>query len=195
MEQSIKPATQTKSPSSQAAKMLIELGPLIVFFVVNARSELFWGTGAFMAATVVSLIASKMIFGKVPVMPLISGLFVLLFGGLTLWLQDELFIKMKPTVVNAIFSAILLGGLMFGHALLKYPFGEAFELTERGWRLLTLRWGLFFIFLAVLNEAVWRFFSTDFWVAFKVWGVMPITFLFAMTQLSVITRHSQDSGS
>lgn len=179
----------------QLAKLLIELGPLVIFFTVNARADIFWGTGAFMIATVVSLFASRMLLGRVPVMPLVSGAFVLVFGGLTLWLQDDLFIKMKPTIVNGTFAAILLSGLAFGHSLLRYAFGDAFALTAEGWRKLTLRWSFFFIFLAVLNEVVWRNASTDFWVAFKVWAVMPLTAIFAMSQIGLIQRHAADKQS
>ncbi|MDA4834205.1 septation protein IspZ, partial [Enterobacter hormaechei] len=107
----------------------------------------------------------------------VSGIVVLVFGSLTLWLHDENFIKIKPTIINALFGVILLGGLYFGKSLLGYVFDSAFKLNAEGWRKLTLRWGIFFLFLAVLNEVVWRSFSTDFWVAFKVWGTMPITLL------------------
>lgn len=175
-------------------KLLVELGPLVIFFFVNSRAGIFWGTGCFMVATVVALAASRHFFGKVPMMPLVSGAFVLIFGGLTLWLQDDLFIKIKPTIVNSIFAAVLLGGLAFGEPLLRHLFGEAMDLTIEGWRRLTLRWGLFFIFLAVLNEVIWRSFSLDFWVAFKVWGVMPITIAFALAQLPLIKRYQPSPG-
>ncbi len=176
----------------QLLKMLLELGPIAVFFIVNSRSGIFYGTGAFMVATVVALVASQRLWGRIPVMPLVSGAFVLVFGSLTLILQDELFIKMKPTIVNALFCAILLGGLMWGQALLKFIFGEVFNLTDEGWRKLTFRWALFFALLALLNEVVWRSFSTDFWIGFKVWGVMPMTMVFAISQLGLIKRY--DAG-
>jgi intracellular septation protein len=117
---------------------------------------------------------------------------VLVFGTLTLWLKDETFIKMKPTIVNTLFGSILLGGLYFGKSLLGYVFDSAFKLDAQGWRKLTLRWGLFFLFLAVLNEIVWRNFSTDFWVAFKVWGTLPITLAFTMSQMPLIMRHGSE---
>ena len=127
---------------------------------------------------------------SLPIMPLVSGIVVLIFGALTLYLHNDVFIKMKPTIINTLFGAILLGGLAFGKSLLGYVFDEAFRLDAEGWRKLTLRWGLFFLFLAVLNEVVWRNFSTDFWVAFKVWATMPITILFTISQMPLIMRHS-----
>ena len=174
-------------------KFALELGPLLIFFSVNARAGLFFGTGAFMVATAVSLIASWILIRRVPIMPLVTGVVVLVFGGLTLYLQDELFIKLKPTIVNTLFGVVLLGGLFFGKSLLAVVFDAAFSLTAEGWRKLTLRWAIFFFVLAVLNEVVWRNFSTDFWVAFKVWGVMPLTFLFAMTQVPLLTRYEAKS--
>ncbi|MCA0343408.1 MAG: septation protein A, partial [Proteobacteria bacterium] len=170
---------------SPLLKMVLELGPLAVFFFANSRGEwlaekfpvlaemggpIFIATGLFMAATAIALVVSWILTRTLPMMPLISGVVVFVFGALTLWLQNDTFIKMKPTIVNSLFGAILLGGLLFGKSLLGYVFHAAFKLTDEGWRKLTLRWGLFFVFLAVLNEVVWRSFSTDFWVAFKVWG-------------------------
>ena len=178
--------------SGQLLKMLVEIGPLVVFFVVNSYTKsIFLGTGCFMVATAVSLVASKMMFGRIPLMPLISGAFVLVFGGLTLWLQDALFIKLKPTIVNLLFAATLLVGLMFGQSFLRYVLGEVFKLTDEGWRILTLRWGLFFIVLALLNEIVWRNFSEEFWIGFKMLGVMPITAVFGAAQLGVLRKHAQ----
>ena len=188
-------------------KFALELGPLLVFFFANSRGEwlverfpvlgefggpLFVATALFMAATAISLAVSWILVRKLPIMPLVSGIVVLVFGALTLWLQDETFIKMKPTIVNSLFGAVLLGGLLFGKPLLGYVFGAAFSLDAEGWRKLTLRWGLFFFFLAILNEVVWRAFSTDFWVAFKVWGTMPITIAFTLAQMPLIMRHSLD---
>ena len=174
-------------------KFALELGPLLVFFVTNTRAGLFWGTGAFMAATLVSLVASWILIRRIPIMPLVTGVVVLIFGGLTLYLQDELFIKLKPTIVNTLFGAALLAGLAFGKSLLAIVFEAAFDLTDEGWKKLTIRWAIFFFVLAVLNEVIWRNFSTDFWVAFKVWGVMPLTFLFALTQVPLLTRYEAKS--
>jgi intracellular septation protein len=173
----------------QLLKLAVEVGPLVVFFVVNARAGIFWGTGVFMGATVLSLIASRIVFGRIPVMPLVTGVCVMVFGGLTLWLQDDHFIKIKPTIVNALFAGALFIGLLAGQSLLRVIFGEVFRLTDDGWRKLTLRWAFFFTFLAVLNEVVWRSFSTDTWVSFKVFGVMPLTMAFAVAQVGLLRQY------
>ncbi|MET3793792.1 septation protein A [Aquamicrobium terrae] len=199
-----------KESINPVLKLALELGPLLVFFFANSRGEwlagkfplladfggpIFIATGLFMAATAIALAASWLLTRTLPVMPLVSGIVVLVFGALTLYLQDELFIKMKPTIVNTLFGVTLLGGLAFGKSLLGYVLESAFRLDAEGWRKLTLRWGVFFLFLAVVNEIVWRLFSTDFWVAFKVWGIMPITILFTMSQMPLIMRHSLDEVS
>ena len=183
-----KPET-TSATQSQLLKLAVEIGPLVVFFIVNARAGIFWGTGVFMVTTIVALIASRFMFGRIPVMPLVSGACVVVFGGLTLWLQDDHFIKIKPTIVNALFAVALFGGLLAGHSLLKVVFGEVFRLNEDGWRKLTLRWACFFTFLAVLNEVVWRTVSTDTWVSFKVFAIMPLTMVFALSQIGLLKAH------
>jgi intracellular septation protein len=185
-------------------KLALELGPLGVFFFANARGEwlierfpvfgalggpIFIATALFMAAMLISLAVSLALTRKLPIMPFVTGIVVLIFGGLTLWLQDETFIKMKPTIVNVLFAVVLLGGLAFGKSLLGYVFDSVFRLTDEGWRKLTFRWGLFFLVLAVLNEVVWRTVSTDMWVNFKVFGIMPITFIFTLFQLPLINRY------
>ena len=190
-------------------KMALELGPLLVFFFGNLRAEwlaktfpeltaiggpLLIATALFMVATVISLVISKIVFKHLPVMPFVSGVVVLIFGGLSIWLQDEIFIKMKPTIVNTLFGVVLLGGLAYGTSLLGYVFNAAFQLDAEGWRKLTLRWGIFFLFLAVLNEVVWRNFSDDVWVSFKVWGTMPITILFTLAQMPLIMKHSLEEA-
>lgn len=175
----------------QAIKLAVELGPLIVFFIANSRLGIIPGTAIFMVTTVIALAVSRAVLGRIPTMPLVSGFFVLVFGGLTVWLQDDHFIKLKPTIVNALFATILLGGLAMGQTFLKIVFGDVMRLTEAGWKQLTLRWGLFFIALAVLNEIVWRNFSTDFWVSFKVFGIMPLTLVFALSQVGLLQRHEQ----
>jgi intracellular septation protein len=176
----------------QLIKLALELGPLLVFFFVNARLDIFAATAWFMGAMVLSLGLSWLLLKKIAVMPLVTGAVVLVFGTLTLLLQDDTFIKMKPTIVNSLFAVTLLGGLFFGQSLLKYVFGEVYKLKPEGWRKLTINWGLFFVFLAVSNEVVWRMFDTDFWVAFKVWGIMPITVVFSMLQLPLLTRYALD---
>jgi intracellular septation protein len=185
---------EAMSPTKQGLKLLVEIGPLVVFFIANSQYDIFAATGAFMAATALSLIASRLIFKRVPAMPLVTGIFVFIMGGLTLYLHDELFIKLKPTIVNVLFASILLGGLAYGHSLLKYLFSDVFQLLDEGWRKLTLRWALFFLFLAVLNEIVWRLFSTDFWVAFKVFGIMPLTLIFSIMQLGLMQRYQIDTS-
>jgi intracellular septation protein len=176
----------------QLIKVGLELGPLIVFFVVNARADIFAATAWFMGAMVLSLALSWLILRRVAVMPLVTGVVVLIFGGLTLWLQDDTFIKMKPTIVNTLFGVTLLGGLLFGQSLLRYVFGDVYKLKPQGWLVLTVRWGLFFFVLAILNEIVWRFFDTDTWVAFKVWAIMPLTIVFSLFQLPVLKEFAPD---
>ncbi len=186
-------------------KLVLELGPLIVFFFANARGAqiaaqfpalealggpIFIATALFMAATVISLVVSYAIARTVPIMPLVSGAVVMVFGLLTLYLKDDTFIKMKPTIINTLFGTTLLVGLYFGKSFLKIVFDAAFQIDEAGWKKMTFRWGLFFLFLAVINEIVWRNTSTDTWVTFKVWAVMPITLLFTFSQLPLIMRHS-----
>jgi intracellular septation protein len=182
----------TKPPQSaamQILKLVVEIGPLIIFFVVNSWTDIFIATGAFMAATFVSLLVSLLLFRKIPTMPLVSAVVVFIMGGLTLYLQDDLFIKLKPTITNTLFAAVLLGGLAFGTSLLKYLFEDVFQLREEGWRKLTFRWAIFFLFLAVLNEIVWRNFSTDFWLSFKLFGIGPLTLIFSLFQINLMQRY------
>jgi len=177
----------------QITKLALELGPLVVFFIANARADIFAATAWFMGAMAVSLLLSWLILKKVAVMPLVTGVVVLVFGGLTLWLQDDTFIKIKPTITNVLFGSVLLGGLLFGQSLLKYVFGEVYKLRPEGWWRLTLNWGVFFFVLAVINEVLWRNFSTDVWIAFKVWGVMPLTVLFSISQLPLLTKYAPEN--
>ncbi|WP_108658909.1 septation protein A [Acuticoccus kandeliae] len=199
-----------KRREQSVLKLILELGPLLIFFLVNARADnwdlkrfglfqhvaekdvgIMAATGAFMTATILALTISLILYRRVPVMPLVSGVIVVAFGGLTLYLQDDLFIKLKPTIVNLMFAAALLGGLfLLKRPLLGIVFDGVLQLDEEGWRKLSLRWGLFFLFLAALNEVVWRSFSTDTWVTFKVFGTMPITILFTLCQLPLIQRHA-----
>ncbi len=184
---------QPQSERAQLMKMALEVAPLVVFFAVNSYRGIFWGTGAFMAATIISLVVSRSLLGRIPVMPFVSGIFVVTFGTLTLILQDSLFIKLKPTIVNGLFSAILFGGLMFNRPLLKPLMGDVFQLAPQGWVVLTFRWACFFAVLAVLNEVVWRNFSESFWISFKLWGIMPLTMVFAIAQLGVLQRYQQEA--
>lgn len=170
-------------------KFVLELGPLAVFFLTNNRYDIFVATGAFMAATVISLIASRILLKKIPVMPLVTGAFILVFGSLTLYLQDDVFIKMKPTIVNLLFAAALGTGLFFGRSLMKILLGEVIKLKDEGWRKLTTRWAYFFLLLAILNEIVWRSFSTDSWVAFKTFGIMPLTMIFMLAQIGLLQKY------
>jgi intracellular septation protein len=170
-------------------KLAIELGPLLVFFGTNAAAGIYAGTAAFMAATIVSLVVAWFAYHKVPIMPLVSGVIVLVFGGLTLYLRDETFIKLKPTIVYTLFAVLLGAGLVWKKPVLELLFGAAFTLTEEGWRKLTLRWALFFAVMAVVNELVWRNVSTDTWVSFKAFGFLPLTFLFAVLQVPLMQRH------
>ena len=206
MTENTSPEFATKTERAHPAlKLLLELGPLLVFFFANSKGgwiaaklpalaelggPIFIATALFMAATALSLIASKIVMRTLPVMPLVSGVVVFVFGALTLYLHDAVFIKMKPTIINAMFGFILIGGLAFGKSLLGYVFDSAFTLDAEGWRKLTIRWGIFFLFLAALNELVWRNFSTDTWIAFKVWGTMPITIVFTMAQMPLVMRHT-----
>lgn len=182
--------TGIREQSSGGLRLVTELGPLVVFFLTNWQAGIFWATGAFMAATAVALAISYARQRTIPVMPLVTGVFVLVFGGLTLWLQDDTFIKLKPTIVNLCFASILAAGIALGRPLLKIVFGSVFSLDDAGWRKLTIRWIGFFIVLAVLNEIVWRSFSTDTWVSFKVFGIMPLTFVFSLAQLPLLQRHA-----
>ena len=197
--------TVKKEALNPILKLVLELGPLMVFFFANARGEklaaqfpalsalggpIFIATALFMAATILSLVVSYVIARTLPIMPLVSGAVVLVFGVLTLWLHDDTFIKMKPTIINTLFGSTLLIGLYFGKSFLKIVFDAAFQIDEAGWKKMTFRWGLFFLFLAVINEIVWRNTTTDFWVTFKVWAVMPITLLFTFSQMPLIMRHS-----
>jgi intracellular septation protein len=170
-------------------KLATELGPLLVFFVANAKFNLFVATGAFMVAIVAAMIASYVVVRHVPIMAIVTAVIVLVFGTLTLVLHDETFIKVKPTIIYGLFAAILGGGLLFGRSFIAILFNQMFNLTPKGWRILTMRWALFFLGMAVLNEIVWRTQSTDFWVAFKAFGAIPITMIFAMTQMPVIKRY------
>jgi intracellular septation protein len=200
-----------KAQLNPLLKLVLDLGPLLLFFLANSRPALFLplvspilpedvasgehtgifvATAVFMVAVVLALAVSYALTRHLPVMPLVTAVIVLVFGSLTLVLHDELFIKLKPTIIYLLFGAVLLGGLAAGKSLLGMVFDSVFHLTEEGWRRLTLRWALFFFALAILNEIVWRSQTTDVWVTFKVFGVVPLTFLFAALQYPLLTRYA-----
>ena len=170
-------------------KLLIDIGPLAIFFIFYTRSGLQEAILPLMIATVIAVIISYALERKIPIMATMGAGIVLIFGGLTIYFNDEIFIKMKPTIINAVFAIILYGGVLLKKPLLKYLLGAALKLEEEGWRILTQRWIAFFIALAVLNEIVWRTQTTDFWVNFKVFGILPITFIFTMTQFPLIKKY------
>lgn len=176
-------------------KLATELGPLIVFFAANAKYQLFVATGAFMVAIVAAIVASYVVTRHVPIMALVTGAVVLVFGTLTLVLHDETFIKVKPTIIYGLFAAVLGGGLLFGRSFIAILFDQVFNLTAKGWRILTLRWALFFVGMAILNEIIWRTQSTDFWVAFKAFGVIPLTMGFAIAQMPLTRRYQLEPVS
>ncbi len=170
-------------------KLATELGPLVIFFAANAKFGLFVATAAFMVAIVAAIVASYVVTKHVPLMALVTAGIVLVFGGLTLALHDETFIKLKPTIIYALFAGTLGVGLLLGRSFIAIMFDQMFNLTPAGWRLLTIRWMVFFAAMAVLNEIIWRTQSTDFWVAFKAFGVILITAAFAMLQTPLIKRY------
>lgn len=170
-------------------RLLLDIVPLAIFFIAYQMGGLMAATASLIVATGVSLAVTYLLYKKVALNPLISGLVVALFGGLTLALQDDVFIKMKPTLVNTLFAVILLGGLAFGKSLLRYLLEVAIQLTDEGWRKLTFRWGIFFLFLAGVNEYIWRNYDEAFWVNFKVFGMLPLTMVFMLSQLPLIQKH------
>jgi len=175
----------------QLRKLALDLGPLLIFFAAFKYLGIFMATAAFMVAVIVALGIGYAFEKKLSPMPIFTAVLVVIFGGLTLYLQNDLFIKMKPSVLYAFFGALLLGGLRFNRLFIKYVFGQAFELDDAGWRKLTIRWGIFFLALAALNELVWRLTSTETWVAFKVWGIIPLLFVFALAQTPLVMKHQQ----
>ena len=178
-----------RAPPSPILKLAVDLGPLVAFFAAYSLAGLMVATGVLMAATVVALALAYVLERCVATMPLVSAGLALGFGALTLALDDEVFIKMKPTAVYLLFAGVLLVGQALGRPLLKPLFEAAFQVDAAGWRSLTLRWGAFFVAMAGLNEFVWRTMATETWVNVKVFGFLPLTFLFAIAQAPLIKRH------
>jgi intracellular septation protein len=187
-------AMEEKRQRPAGLRLALDLGPRLIFYVANARFGIFAATATFMVAMLIALAVSYVMIRRLPLMTIVTAIVVAVFGTLTLVLHDETFIKLKPTIIYVLFGGILLGGLAFGKSLLAMVFDSVFDLDEAGWRKLTLRWALFFLFLAVLNEIVWRTQPTDTWVTFKVFGVVPLTFLFAMLQYPLLTRHGREKS-
>lgn len=179
-------------------KPLVDFGPLAVFFVVFKASGLMAATGALVGTTLAALAVNFWATRRLALMPLITAVVVTIFGGLTLWFDDETFVKLKPTIVQGFFALILFGGLAFRRPTLRYVLGETLQLSDEGWRLLTIRFALFFSFMAILNEIVWRSVSTDLWVDFKVFGILGLTLAFTLSQVPLMKRHmveqSPDKG-
>jgi intracellular septation protein len=176
-------------------KLIVEIGPLVAFFIANAWGGIFWATGIYMIGASLALAISWTMTRRLAVVPIVTLGFVVAFGALTLLLADEVFIKVKVSIINGLFGAILLTGLALDRPLLKMAFGEALLMDSAGWRKLTLRWGLFFFAMAGPNEIVWRTVSTDTWVNFKVFGLLPLTILFAMSQVRLMQRHMIEERS
>ena len=185
-----------KSEPQGGAKLLIDLGPLLVFFLVNflapvpAMLKIFVATGAFMVAIVAAMLFSAFRYHRISPLLWFSGVMVVILGGLTIWLHDRTFIQMKPTVYYALVAGLLGFGLATGRPLLQQVLGSTYPgLDAAGWRKLTRNWAIFFAFMAVLNETVWRTTSWDFWIGFKLWGALPLTFLFAAANIPMLLRH------
>jgi intracellular septation protein len=185
--------TTTEKPKlNPLLKLALDIGPLVLFVIANSRFGIFAATGSFMVAVVAALLVSYTMTRQWPIMPVVTAIVVLVFGGLTLALHDETFIKVKPTIIYVLFGGTLLGGYLFDKSFLAIVLDSVFHLTEEGWRKLTLRWALFFFALAVLNEAIWRTQSTDFWVNFKLYGFVPLTFVFAALQYPLLMRYAAE---
>jgi intracellular septation protein len=176
-------------------KLVLDIGPLVLFFAANSKFGIFAAPAAFMVAVLAALAVSYALTRHIAVMPVVTAIIVLIFGGLTLVLHDELFIKLKPTIIYVLFGGTLVGGMLFGKPLLGIVFDSVFHLRDEGWRKLTWRWAFFFFALAILNEIVWRTQTTDFWVNFKLFGFVPLTFLFAALQYPLLSKYSLDKNS
>jgi intracellular septation protein len=174
-------------------KLALDIGPLILFFALNSKFGIYAATGGFMAAVLIALAFSYAMTRHIAIMPVVTAVIVLVFGGLTLILHDDLFIKLKPTIIYVLFGGTLLAGLALDKPFLGIMFDQMFHLTAEGWRKLTWRWALFFLFLAIVNEIVWRTQTTDFWVSFKLFGVVPLTFLFGALKYPLLVKYHPDA--
>ena len=188
--------SESTSAPGVGARLAIDLGPLLVFFVTNFFApvpdtlKIFVATGAFMVAMMLAMLVSQLKYRHISPLLWFSGLMVVVLGGLTIWLHNETFIKIKPTIYYTIVAALLFFGMFTGRNLLKMVLGTVYPgLSDRGWYLLTRNWAIFFIVMAFLNEAVWRSTTTDFWVAFKLWFFIPATFLFVAANVPMLMRH------
>ncbi len=170
-------------------KLFVDIGPLAIFFIFYTRGDLQSAILPFMVATIIAVLFSYTMEKKIPLMPTVGAGIILVFGGLTIYFNNEVFFKMKPTIINVLFALVLYGGEVFKKPLLKYLLGSTLKLQEAGWSILTKRWIGFFIALAILNEIIWRTQSTDVWVNFKVFGILPITFIFTLTQFTTIKKY------
>jgi intracellular septation protein len=188
--ESIMPEKKQLNP---ALKLVLDIGPLVLFFAANAKFGIYAGTGVFMVAVLAAFAVSYAMTRHIAIMPVVTAVVVLIFGGLTLILHDDLFIKLKPTIIYLLFGGALVGGMLFNKPLLGIVFDSVFDLTEEGWRKLTWRWAVFFFALAILNEIVWRTQTTDFWVSFKLFGVVPLTFVFAALQYPLLTKYGTEN--
>ena len=186
---SVAPEDNAQPELNPVLKLVLELGPLLLFFAVNGFFGIFAATAVFMATSIAAIAITFLLTKKLAIMPIVTAGFVLVFGGLTLYLHNETFIKLKVTIINLMFAGILGAGLLLGRSFLKVVMGGVFELTDEGWHKLTLRWVFFFASVALLNEVIWRNVSTDSWVTFKTFGVLPLTIIFAMAQTPLIQRH------
>ena len=173
-------------------KLALDLGPLVVFFAANSRFGIFAGTAIFMVAILVSLAVSYALTRHLAIMPVVSAIIVLVFGSLTLLLHDETFIKVKPTIIYALFGLTLLAGYVLNRPLLAIVFDSVFHLNAEGWRKLTLRWAAFFLVMAVANEIVWRTQTTEVWISFKLFGFTPLTFLFGALQYPLLMKYAAE---
>ena len=183
-------ATAPKKHLAPLPKLLLDLGPLLLFFFANSYGGIYFATGAFMVATVVTLAISYYLIRRFPVMPIVTAVIVMVFGALTLWLHNDTFIKLKPTIIYVMFAVVLFVGLATGRPLFQIVLDGALHLKEEGWKLLTRNWALFFLVMAAVNDFVWRSFTTDQWVTFKTFGFLPLTLVFAISQAPIMTKYA-----